>query len=305
MSELQADLLSSKQSADLIPGALPESPDDRDRERITHKPLWTSLIRGRGLVGTILIGVVILLGLLAPLLTSFSPNEQLEAAYLLRPGSVHFLGTDDVNRDILTRVLYGIRVDLLIVFLAVPVGALAGSVIGVAAAFSKWGDIVTQRISDILLAFPALILAIALSAILGPGLRTVFVVIVIAEIPLFGRLLRTSALRIRALPFIEAAQVSGAGNLWLIRKHLLPNSLEPLSIQLALSMSVAVIVEGAMSFLNLGVVPPTPSLGSILAQGNDYLESNPAFVVGPLVIIVVLVLGFLLIAQSFASAQRS
>jgi len=186
----------------------------------------------------------------------------------------------------------------------VGVVVLLGSLIGLVAGIRGYTDVVAQRVFDVILAFPALVLAIALTAVLGPGVRAIVLVIVLAEIPVFGRLIRTSVLRVRELPYVEAAVVSGASTGWVLRKHVLPNSIEPLGVQLALSMSVAVFIEGAMSFLGIGVVPPTPSLGSILSDGNRYLETNPLFAVGPLVVVSLLTLGFLLISQAFAHARR-
>jgi peptide/nickel transport system permease protein len=196
-------------------------------------------------------------------------------------------------------------VDLAIVFLAVPLGALAGSVVGVLATWWTPVDVVAQRVFDVLLAFPAVILAIAVTAIAGPGLGTVVAVIVFVEIPVFGRLIRSAVLGVCDLPYVQAAAVTGAGRWWLLRRHVLPNSLEPLLVQLAISMSVAVFVESAMSFIGIGVRPPTPSLGTILAESLTVLDANPAFAVAPLAVIALLILGFQLVAQSLAARRRS
>jgi peptide/nickel transport system permease protein len=133
----------------------------------------------------------------------------------------------------------------------------------------------------------------------------VAVVIVAIELPVFGRLVRTSVRTVREMPFVEASQVVGATPWWVLRKHVLPNSLEPLTVQLAVSMSVAVFVEGAMSFLGLGVRPPHPSLGSLIKDGVRLLHEAPFFAVGPLTVVVALVLGLLLISQSLAEARRA
>ncbi|MGC4933415.1 ABC transporter permease [Gordonia sp. DT30] len=285
------------------PGLIPESAADREY-RTTRQPLWRSLITGPGLVGTILVAVVIVLGVAAPLLTSYGPDQQIDGAFLLGPSGDHWFGTDDLNRDVLTRVLYGIRIDLLIIFIAVPIGALVGTLIGLVTVSNAVSDVVAQRVFDVILAFPALVLGIALTAVLSPGATTIGIVIVIAEIPIFGRLTRTSVLRVRELPYVEAARVSGASAAYVLRRHVLPNSVESLSVQFALSLSLAVFVEGALSFLGIGVTPPAPSLGAILAAGNGYLETNPWFSAGPLVVISVLVLGFAIISQSISHSRR-
>lgn len=267
--------------------------------------LLRALTRGRGLVGVGLVVLVVLLGVFGPLLAPYGPGEQIDGANLLGPSAAHWLGTDEVNRDLLTRTLYGIRADLLVVFAAVPIGAAAGVLIGLVTSWWAWTDVVAQRFFDLLLAFPALILAIMLTAFLGPGLLTVGVVIVAVELPVFGRLVRTSVRISRELPYVEAAQVVGAGPWWVLRRHVLPNSLEPLTIQLAVSMSVAVFVEGAMSFLGLGIRPPSPSLGSLIKDGVRLMHDAPFYAIGPLVVVVALVLGLLLISQSLTEARRA
>ncbi|MEP9415351.1 ABC transporter permease [Gordonia sp. VNQ95] len=290
-------------TVDVGPGLIPETPTDRDR-RGTREPLWRAFVSGPGLVGTILVATVILLGLTAPLWTAYGADQQIDGAYLLPPGADHWLGTDDLNRDVFTRVLYGIRVDLLIIFIAVPIGAALGITVGLLTVSHPVTDVLAQRSFDVILAFPALILGIALTAVLSPGATTIGIVIVVAEIPIFGRLTRTAVLEVRELPYVEAARVSGASTPYVLRRHVLPNSVESLGVQFALSLSLAVFVEGALSFLGIGVTPPTPSLGAILAAGNGYLETNPWFSAGPLIVISALVLGFYLISQSISRSRR-
>ncbi|WP_329412914.1 ABC transporter permease [Nocardia vinacea] len=259
---------------------------------------------GQGLLGLSLVVVIALAGILAGVLALYDPIVQIPGANLLGPSGDHWLGTDHLNRDVFARVLYGIRIDLIIVFVAVPLGALAGALAGLLASSNPVADVVAQRIFDVILAFPSLIFAIALAAITGPGIHAVIAVIIAVEIPVFGRQIRTAILQVREQPFVEAAEVIGAGSWWNLRKHVLPNVVEPLSVQLALSMSVAVFVEGAMSFIGIGVRPPDPSLGSIIAESISNLDANAAFAIGPLVVVAGLTLGFLLIAQALGRARR-
>lgn len=277
---------------------------EKDLGTSSHTVSRRALLRGRGLVGLVLVGIVVAAGLLAPLLAPYGSTEQIDGANLVGPNGTHWLGTDEVNRDILSRVLHGIRVDLVVVFVAVPLGAVVGIAVGVATTMHAIADTVAQRVFDVLLAFPVLILGIGVTAVMGPGVTTVAVVIVLAEIPVFGRLVRTSLLTIRALPYVESSRVMGAGTWWLMRRHMLPNSLEPLTVQLSVSMSVAVFIEGALSFLGLGVRPPEPSLGSLIRDGIRNVWQSPTFVVGPLVVVTMLVLGFLLISQALAQGRR-
>ena len=174
--------------------------------------LKATLLRGRGLLGVLLVATVVVLGVVGPLLTPYSPTQQIAGANLVGPSAAHWLGTDDVNRDILARTLSGIRVDLLVVFVAVPLGALLGGLVGLVSSTFAVADVVTQRVFDLVLAFPTLILAIALTAFIGPGVLTVAVVIVVAEIPVFGRMVRTASLVVREMPYVDAARASGYGH---------------------------------------------------------------------------------------------
>lgn len=266
----------------------------------------TALRRGQGLVGAVLLVLIAGVGLLAPVLTSVDPLAQPPGAGLLKASWAHPLGTDELSRDLYARTLYGIRTTLEIILVAVPVAAVLGALIGLVSSVSAFADQVTQRLFDVILAFPAIILGLTLAAVLEPGKQAVIVVIIASEVPLFGRLIRSQILRVRESPFVEAAEVFGARRSWILRKHLLPNSIEPLGVQLALSLSLAVFLESAMSFIGIGVQPPEPSLGAILSDSmrNYYLVWNPLFAVGPLVVVVGLVLGFLLVSQALGQARR-
>ncbi|WP_291474806.1 ABC transporter permease [Corynebacterium sp.] len=263
-----------------------------------------ALTHGRGLAGTIAVGIVVLAGLAAPWLAPYAPDMQIPGANLLGPSAAHWFGTDAVNQDLFSRTLYGIRVNLFIVVLAVPAGAVIGGLLGLVSARFRRLDTLIQRTFDLVLAFPAILLAIAVTMILGPGIRTVFLVVVLAEIPLFGRLVRGVALSVRERPYVEAARTVGASENWILRHHILPNSVDPLIVQLAVGMSTAVFVEGAMSFLGLGVVPPTASLGSLINEGAAYAWHAPFYAVGPLSVVVVLTVGLLLISQALSRSTR-
>lgn len=158
----------SPTAADIEPGLIPESPTDRERRRV-RPPLSRSLFTGVGLVGSILVLGIVALALVAPVLTSYGPDQQIDGAYLLPPSADHWFGTDDLNRDVATRVLYGIRVDLLIIFISVPIGAVLGTLIGVLTVSHPVSDVIAQRTFDVILAFPALVLGIALTAVCRPG----------------------------------------------------------------------------------------------------------------------------------------
>lgn len=295
MTDILETTVTAGASVDIVEAERPAEPTRRRRRALLH---------GRGLAGLVLVGVVFLLGMLAPLVAPYKPNAQIPDANLLSASLSHLFGTDQVDRDVLSRVLYGIRVDIVVVFVAVPIGALLGALAGVLATVVRPADVTVQRIFDVLLAFPPIILAIGLTAVIGTGIMPIVAVVIAAEVPVFGRLLRASVLKVRELPFVESAEVIGARRWWIMRRHVLPNAAEPILVQLALSMSVAIFLESAMSFLGIGVRPPQPSLGNIIADSVDNLDANPMFAVGPLLVVAVLVLGFQLIAQALGSHRR-
>nr|WP_231747606.1 ABC transporter permease [Auraticoccus cholistanensis] len=282
----------------------PDRPEEAAAASRTRSRSWRALTRGRGLVGLVLLGLVVLAGLLAPVLSPWDPLQQVPGANLLRPGGDHLLGTDQVNRDVWSRTLHGIRADLVVLAVGVPLGALAGSLLALLGTLSGVVDVAVQRLFDLLLSFPTLVFAIALTAVIGPGTWTVVTVIAVLETPVFGRVLRSAVLTVTAQPYVEASVAMGAPRRWVLRRHVLPNARDPLAVQLALSLSLAVFVEGAMSFLGIGVRPPAPSLGSLISDGIGYAESNVAYVVAPLVVVVVVVLGLQLVAQALGRAAR-
>ncbi|MGP3750512.1 ABC transporter permease [Streptomyces sp. IBSNAI001] len=277
------------------PPAATRRPGRRSRPR---HPYRTALSTARARTGLVLVGAVVLAGLLAPLLAGHGPTAQSaqSLAALGTPG--HPLGTDDLGRDLLSRVLYGIRADLGIIVVAVPLGAALGCLAALLAAAHPVADTVVQRVFDLVLAFPGLILALAVTAILGPGRTPVILVIALAEIPVFGRLLRGSVLVQREREYVTAARVGGSSARRVLFRHILPNAADPLIVQLAVSLTVAVFIEGAMSFLGVGVRPPEPTLGSVLAQSLPYLSEAPHFAAGPLITVTALVLGLSLVAEA-------
>ncbi len=281
------------------PGAPAPGPG---RQRRRH-PL-VALTAGTGLAGAVLLGLVVATGLLAPVLAPYAPDAQLAGANLLPPGAGHPLGTDEVNRDVWSRTVHGIRADLVIVLVAVPLGAVLGTLTALVGTLATPVDVGLQRLFDLLLAFPTLVFAIGLTAVVGPGTLTVIAVIATVETPVFARVLRSAVLTVQELPYVEAARTMGAGRWWLLRRHVLPNAAEPLGVQLAISSSLAVFVESAMSFLGIGVRPPAPSLGGLISDGIGYAETNPAYVLGPLAVVVVLVLALQLLAGALAGARR-
>ncbi|MFB8086720.1 ABC transporter permease [Streptomyces sp. NPDC055992] len=286
------------QTTDLLTAAPPPAARKPRTAARSRHPYRTALSTARARTGLVLVGVVVLAGLLAPLLAGHGPTDQ-SGQSLAGPGTPgHLLGTDDLGRDLLSRVLYGIRTDLGIITIAVPAGAVLGCLLALAAAAHPVADTVVQRVFDLLLAFPGLILALAVTAILGPGRTPVVLVIALAEVPVFGRLLRGGVLVQREREYVTAARVGGGSGSRVLVRHILPNAADPLVVQIAVSLTVAVFIEGAMSFLGVGVRPPQPTLGAVLSQSMPYLAQAPHFAAGPLITVTALVLGLSLIAEA-------
>ncbi|MFF1901809.1 ABC transporter permease [Kitasatospora sp. NPDC058218] len=281
----------------------PSAEAPRRTARAHRNRYLAGLLTGRGLTGLTLVGVIALAGLFAPLLTDLDPDAQ-SALALAGPSADHPFGTDDLGRDLFSRVLHGIGTDLAITFSAVPVGALLGCSFALLAASSRWADVTVQRAFDLLLAFPGIILALAVTAVLGPGRWPVLIVIALAEIPGFGRQLRAGILVQREREYALAARVGGASRLRVLLRHVVPNAADPLIVQTAVALSIGVFIEGAMSFLGLGVRPPEPTLGSILSQSVAYLSTHPTFAAAPLAATTALVLGFTLIAEALNRGIR-
>jgi peptide/nickel transport system permease protein len=275
-------------------GAAPPVAGAQPAQRLRRRPVLFG--SPMATVGLAILGVLLMAGLLAPLIAPHAPNAQTDQA-LAGPGAGHLLGTDELGRDVFSRMLYGIREDALAILVAVPIGALAGVALGLLSGLARWLDTILQRLFDVMLAFTALIAGVTVASIIGPGLPAVMVTIAIVNIPLFGRLTRTSVLSLRHRDFVVAAEVLGLPPRRVLLRHVLPNGVDPLIVQLALSVSLAVFIEGAMSFIGLGVLLPQPSLGNMLQESVNYLGKNAWYALGPMLAVILLVMGCQLVAD--------
>ena len=220
--------------------------------------------------------------ILAPWVAHYSPNETDFDALLAKPSLDHLLGTDELGRDILSRIIWGARASiqagvfatLLAIVIAVPIGLVAGY-------FRGWADLVISRLTDVLLAFPFLILAVGLAAILGPSLLNATLAIGIAAVPGLVRITRGETLALREEDYVRAAVVNGASDLVVLGRHILPNMTSTLLVQATVTIPAAIIAEAALSFLGLGVQPPTPSWGVMLADAQSYLSEAPQLALYP------------------------
>ena len=249
------------------------------------------------LIGAALVGVVVLVALTAPALAPYSPVAQI-AKPLLPPGADYLLGTDEFGRDELSRLIWGARVSLYVGGLAVLIALALGATAGVLAGFfGGWVDDVTMRIMDVVLSLPALVLAIAITSVLGPTLTNAMLAIGLVYAPTFARVARGPTLTVVQVPYIEAARSIGASNWRIIARHVLPNVAAPILVQATVSFSTAILTEAALSFLGLGTQPPTASWGLMLSAARQYMLIDPWIAVLPGSAIAVTVLGFNLLGD--------
>ena len=285
---------------------------ERQGPEIVGKPYRSSLfldalrrlLRDKlAIVGLVIMVVFLLTALLAPVLTPYDPIEQKLIERRKPPSPQHPLGRDDLGRDILSRIIFGTRkslqVGVLSVTLAILVGALIGAISGY---FGGWADTIMMRLMDIMLAFPALLLAIAIVTILGPGLLNMLYAIAIVSIPAYARIVRASVLGIKAQDYILAARSLGLSPLRILFRHVLPNCLTPLIVQGTLGIGTAILDAAGLSFLGLGAQPPTPEWGAMLGQGRFAVFSAPHIVLFPGIAIMLTVLGFNLLGDGLRDA---
>jgi peptide/nickel transport system permease protein len=252
------------------------------------------------------LGVVVLLvftALLAPWLAPKDPIAQDLMVMLEAPGPGHWLGTDELGRDILSRLIHGTRISLYVGVVSVAIQLIAGTFLGlVAGYFGGKLDGIIMRVMDIILAFPSLLLTLAIAFALGKNLTNAMLAIGIVGIPGFARLVRGQVLTLRERDFIQAARALGGKDRWIIWQHILPNAAPPLIVQVSLSLAFAVLTEASLSFLGLGVAPPAPSWGSMLSMARGYMDSAPWLALAPGAAIFILVLGFNLLGDGIRDA---
>ncbi|MGE5509060.1 MAG: ABC transporter permease [Chitinophagales bacterium] len=266
--------------------------------------LLRRLARNPGaLTGLCLVAGLVLLALLAGVLAPAPPNRQDWGQRLLPPSLAHPFGTDEFGRDLLSRTLHGGRVSLLAGFLPVVLGAVIGATLGLAAGyFGGWLDEGLMRAMDILLAFPSVFLALAIVGALGPGFGNAVVAVAIVSIPSYARIVRGEVLKLKREEFVEAARTLGARHLRIIVRHVLPNVLSPLIVQATLSVGFAILSTAGLSFLGLGVQPPTSDWGEMLSSGRKYLPEAWWLEVFPGLFIMAAVLGVNLLGDGLRDA---
>jgi peptide/nickel transport system permease protein len=246
-----------------------------------------------GLFGMIIVGFLIVVAVAGAALAPYDPNVMDFSARFASPSLAHPMGTDDFGRDILSRIMVGARVSLLVGIIAVGIAGTVGSLLGMVAGYAgRAVDETIMRIMDILFAFPAMLLAIAILAALGRGEVNAMVAIGIVYIPIFARIARGAVLSVRKQEYVEAARAIGAKDSSIIARHIFPNSLSPLIVEVSLSLAFAILAEAALSFFGLGTQPPAPSWGRMLSEGRGYINQSVWVSIFPGLAIMLSVMGF-------------
>src|SRR5882672_1342455 len=253
--------------------------------------------------GAAVVLLAVLVALAAPLLAPYDPLAQNLGNTLARPGRANLLGTDNVGRDVLSRVIWGTRVSLVAGLVAVAIAVAVGSVLGIVAGY--WGgriDGLVMRLMDAVLSFPPLVLALALGAVLGAGLTGVLIALGVVYTPTFARLMRGQVLTITARDYVEAARALGAPGWRVAWRHVVPNAANPIIVQASLSVAFAILAEASLSFLGLGIQPPQASWGSMINAGRGYLQQAPWIVFGPGAALFVTVVGLNFVGDAVRDA---
>lgn len=281
---------------------IPEQPDDTVVSP-WREAFWQLKKNKLAVFGAFIIIFFVLVAIIAPFIAPYGYDQLHAGERLTGPSAQNWFGTDDLGRDIFTRIVYGARISLFVGFFSVTGALVMGTLLGVIAGFfGRWVDLLISRIFDVLLAFPSILLAIAIVAILGPSLQNALLAIAIINIPIFGRLVRSRVLSIREEEYILAAKALGMKNSRILFHHILPNSVAPIIVQATLSFGSAILEAAALGFLGLGAQPPTPEWGKMLSDARQYIQTAPWTVLFPGLSIMLVVLGFNLLGDGLRDA---
>ncbi len=266
-----------------------------------HHPAWTTLRRllhhKLFVTGFAVFAVFVLVALFAPWIAPVDPNKLAMRYRFMPPSAEHLFGTDNFGRSLWSRVIWGAQLSLIIGVSVVAINAVFGTVVGAVAGYFRAFDNVLMRINDALMAFPAVLLAIGVTSVLGPSVNDVIIALGIVYTPRTARIVRSSVIVLREMEYVQAAVAAGAGHWRILRKHILPNAMAPLIVQLSFLFAYAVLTEATLSFLGVGAVPPTPTWGNIMAEGRQYMTDAPWIIAIPGAALMVTVLGLNLLGD--------
>lgn len=253
--------------------------------------------------GALIIGTILVCAIFAPWIVPYSPYDLDYTAMLQGPSSAHWLGTDEVGRDMLSRVIYGARLSMQVAFMAAGIGLICGTLIGVTAAyFGGIVDLVLMRLMELLFSFPAILLAVVLMASLGTSILNAMIAIGIVFIPGFSRLARAATEVVLREQYVEAARALGMSHSRILFREIMPNIVAPLLVEAAVAFSYAILLESALSFLGLGAQPPEPTWGNMLNTGRGFMAQSTMMSIAPGMAIFITVLGFNLIGDGLRDA---
>ncbi|MBK3495818.1 ABC transporter permease [Viridibacillus sp. YIM B01967] len=290
--------------SEMAPNATIDIVVQQDQSVGPWKEAWRSFKKSKAaLVGAGIVVFFVLLAILGPWITTEGINDQVLKDRLQPPSAEHWFGTDDFGRDIFSRIVHGARISLMVGFVSVIGSVVVGSVLGILAGYyGRWIDTIISRIFDIMLAFPSMLLAIAVVSVLGPSLQNALIAIAIINVPNFGRLIRSKVLSIKQEEYIASAKAIGMKDTRILFSHILPNSMTPVMVQGTLAIATAIIEAAALGFLGLGAQAPAPEWGKMLADARIYLINAPWTMIFPGLAIMLTVLGFNLMGDGLRDA---
>jgi peptide/nickel transport system permease protein len=263
------------------------------------------VIAGRwiNIVGLVFIAVFIIVAIFAPLIAPFDPNAQDLKAVLTQPSTQHLLGTDELGRDTLSREIYGAQISLIVGIVAVLVAVVFGTILGLCAGyFGGWTETIIMRFIDALMSIPPLVLMLSIAAVLGGGLKNILIALGIGMVPTYCRLTCGQILSLKESDFIIATTAIGANDIRIMFRHLLPNSFPVLLVAMTMNIGFAILAEASLSYLGIGIVPPTATWGSMVSSGYKFLTSNPILSFAPGLSILAVVLSFNLVGDGLRDA---
>lgn len=267
-------------------------------ERREHRATLRRLLRHRLFVsGLFLFGIVAVVAALAPFITDVDPNRLSMRNKFLAPGGNWVFGTDGFGRSLWSRVVWGAQLSMIIGASVVALNAVFGTLIGAAAGYFRRLDTMLMRVNDALMAFPAILLAVAVTSVLGPSTLNVILALSIVYIPRTARIVRSSVIVLREMEYVQAAVAAGAGHWRILRHHILPNAVAPMIVQLSFLFAYAVLSEATLSFLGVGAVPPTPTWGNIMSEGRDFMREAPWIITIPGIVLMITVMGLNLLGD--------
>lgn len=276
----------------------------KSKKRSNWLDVWKRLQKNKmAMFGLIIIVILFLTALFADFIAPYSYDKQDLLNMFQTPSAKHLFGTDEFGRDIFSRVVYGSRISLEVGFIAVGISLIIGGLIGaVAGYYGGRFENILMRAMDILLAIPEILLAIAIVAALGPSISNLMIAVGISSIPGYARLVRASVLTIREQEFIEAAKAAGSSDLRIIFKHILPNCMAPIIVQATIGVAIAILTAAGLSFIGLGIQPPTPEWGSMLSGGRSYIRDYPHMTLYPGLAIMVTIFALNLLGDGLRDA---